>query len=148
LDRDRSRTFVFTGAQYSNLDDVVTVGINMHLGSTFFNNRVDFAFTFGLLGADSSLSLNLGLLGRILFPVNQTFGFHIGSQVLMSLTTVSAQAVAGQTTDTTFSTDVTVSALAGVNFFLTQKTSLCVSGVYDSNKSTSLLMGLTHFVNL
>ncbi len=102
------KLFGFFGGQLASGGAADMMGVNARLGSTLLRNRYDMALILGYNSFDTdpkTSSVSYGAVGRALFPWKPALGYNLGFQVLRT----SPSEGEGATT---------VSALAGLNFFL------------------------------
>ncbi len=102
------KLFGFFGGQLASGGEMDMMGVNARLGSTLLRNRYDAALILGYSSLDTepkATTVSYGAVGRTLFPWKPGLGYNVGFQVLR----ISPSQGDGVTT---------VSALAGLNFFL------------------------------
>jgi len=127
------RWFGFLGGQIVRGGDEDVSGFNARLGSTLFQNHYDTALMFGYASVGSVSSKTFGVLGRALFPLNETTGWNVGAQVSRFIpSTGDAQS--------------TLSLLAGLNFYLPGG-SFDVTLQAGNNSTYALLVGYSFYIS-
>ena len=128
------RLFGFVGGQWVTGGPAGSLGLNGRLGTTLFNGRYDASVAFGYTSVNTDPSvtiLNIGLVGRMLFPVNKDWGWNLGAQIQHSAPSV------GDSTDI-------LSVLGGVSFYLPGG-SFDVTAQLGNNSTYGLIAGYTFY---
>jgi hypothetical protein len=136
----RGKWFLFFGGQSMSGGGLGTsAGFNARVGTTFFRDRYDAAFTFNRSATDTGAGPKIkltavGFLGRALFRVPDTsWGYNLGGGVTV---------ISGSN----FDTENEVSALAGLNYYQ-QRGTWDVSLNFGDEGTRTLILGYSLFLN-